>query len=100
MLRDEIRKYAPHRMPAIILKIERLSAVQNLPALLINGMKDQALGVMIARGDLAVEIGFERLSEIQEEYYGSVRLRMYPSSGHPGTGDPQPNRLCHKVRNH
>ena len=49
------------------MKIERLTAVQNLPALLINGMKDEAIGVMIARGDLAVEIGFERLSEIQEE---------------------------------
>ncbi len=54
-------------IPAIILKIERLSAVQNLPALLLEGMKDKTFGVMIARGDLAVEIGFERLSEIQQE---------------------------------
>jgi pyruvate kinase len=30
-------------------------------------MHDEIFGVMIARGDLAVEIGFERLSEIQEE---------------------------------
>jgi pyruvate kinase len=30
-------------------------------------MHDANLGVMIARGDLAVEIGFERLSEIQQE---------------------------------
>lgn len=30
-------------------------------------MAEPAFGVMIARGDLAVEIGFERLSEIQEE---------------------------------
>ena len=67
ILRAEINKYAKNQKPAIILKIERLSAVQNLPSLLINGMKDEALGVMIARGDLAVEIGFERLSEIQEE---------------------------------
>jgi pyruvate kinase len=67
LLRAEIDKYAGHHRPAIILKIERLSAVQNLPTLLMNGMKDEALGVMIARGDLAVEIGFERLSEIQEE---------------------------------
>jgi pyruvate kinase len=67
LLRNEIKKYSSGKSPAIILKIERLSAVQNLPALLINGMKDEALGVMIARGDLAVEIGFERLSEIQEE---------------------------------
>ncbi len=67
LLRNELRKHSPERQPAIILKIERLSAVQNLPALLLNGMKDESLGVMIARGDLAVEIGFERLSEIQEE---------------------------------
>ncbi len=67
LLRAEINKYVVHRRPAIILKIERLSAIQHLPNLLLNGMKDEALGVMIARGDLAVEIGFERLSEIQEE---------------------------------
>lgn len=30
-------------------------------------MTEPVFGVMIARGDLAVEIGFERLSEIQEE---------------------------------
>ncbi len=67
MLRSELDKHASGRKPAIILKIERLAAIQNLPALLLNGMKDESLGVMIARGDLAVEIGFERLSEIQEE---------------------------------
>ncbi len=53
--------------PAIILKIETPDAVKNLPMLLMEGMKMQGFGVMIARGDLAVEIGFERLGEIQEE---------------------------------
>lgn len=67
LLRTELRKHSVRNTPAIILKIERLAAIQNLPALLFNGMKDEAMGVMIARGDLAVEIGFERLSEIQEE---------------------------------
>ncbi len=67
LLRNELRKHARKKVPAIILKIERLSAIQNLPALLFNGMIDNSVGVMIARGDLAVEIGFERLSEIQEE---------------------------------
>jgi len=51
----------------VILKIETYEAVQNLPALLLQGMMSPAFGVMIARGDLAVEIGFERLSEVQEE---------------------------------
>jgi len=67
LLRTELNKYTTHQKPAIILKIERLAAIQHLPTLLLNGMQDEALGVMIARGDLAVEIGFERLSEIQEE---------------------------------
>lgn len=66
-LRAELEKNGNGRRPSIILKIERLGAIKNLPGLLLNGMKDESLGVMIARGDLAVEIGFERLSEIQEE---------------------------------
>jgi pyruvate kinase len=55
------------KRPHIILKIETPQAVKNFASLLIQGMKDEVFGVMIARGDLAVEIGFERMSEIQEE---------------------------------
>jgi pyruvate kinase len=62
LLRTESGKKIP-----IILKIETFEAVQNLPELLLQGMQDPLFGVMIARGDLAVEIGFERLSEVQEE---------------------------------
>ena len=54
-------------IPAIVLKIETPDAVKNLPALLFQGMTQKVFGVMIARGDLAVEIGFERLGEVQEE---------------------------------
>jgi pyruvate kinase len=53
--------------PYIILKIETPEAVKNLPGLLLQGMCQEVFGVMIARGDLAVEIGFERTGEIQEE---------------------------------
>ncbi|WP_407523236.1 pyruvate kinase [Lacibacter sp. MH-610] len=52
---------------AVIIKIETPEAVKNLPAILFESLKDENTGVMIARGDLAVEIGFERMSEIQEE---------------------------------
>jgi len=52
---------------ALIIKIETPEAVKNLPDLLFTGMREEQVGVMIARGDLAVEIGFERMSEIQEE---------------------------------
>ena len=61
----ELSKFA--KRPNVVLKIETAEAVKNFPALLLQGMKENVFGVMIARGDLAVEIGFERLSEIQEE---------------------------------
>jgi pyruvate kinase len=51
----------------ILLKIETRQAFDNLPALLIEAMRSSAAGVMIARGDLAIECGYERLAEIQEE---------------------------------
>lgn len=51
----------------IILKIETQRAFENLPEILLAGMKSPAVGVMIARGDLAIETGFERLAEVQEE---------------------------------
>lgn len=58
----------PGRAPlAIIAKIETLRAVRNLPEIIVQAVGRQPFGVMIARGDLAVEIGFTRLAEIQEE---------------------------------
>jgi pyruvate kinase len=52
---------------AIVEKIEKPKAVANLPELIVAAAGRQPLAVMIARGDLAVEIGFQRLAEIQEE---------------------------------
>ncbi len=51
----------------IVLKIETRRAFEALPALLLETMRSPRDGVMIARGDLAVECGFERLAEVQEE---------------------------------
>ncbi len=51
----------------MVLKIENRQAFEQLPALLLQGLKSPALGVMVARGDLAVEVGYERLAELQEE---------------------------------
>ncbi|MFO1472088.1 MAG: pyruvate kinase [Turneriella sp.] len=51
----------------LILKIETQAGFQNLPAILMQALEQNPAGVMIARGDLAVEVGFERLAEIQEE---------------------------------
>lgn len=51
----------------IVLKIETVEAFENLPQILLAAMQTPDLGVMIARGDLAVEAGFERLAEVQEQ---------------------------------
>jgi pyruvate kinase len=40
---------------------------QLLPDLLLEAMRGPSAGVMIARGDLAIECGYERLAEVQEE---------------------------------
>jgi len=51
----------------VVFKIENKEAFENLPFILLEGMKRPTIGVMVARGDLAVEIGFERSSEVQNE---------------------------------
>jgi pyruvate kinase len=51
----------------VILKIENRRAVEALPQILLTAMRRARIAVMVARGDLGVEIGFERMAEIQEE---------------------------------
>jgi pyruvate kinase len=62
----------------IVLKIETRRAFENLPALLLSAMQSPAVGIMIARGDLAVECGFERLAEIQEELLWAAEAAHMP----------------------
>jgi pyruvate kinase len=56
----------PHKI-AIVAKVETQRAINNLPEIMVQAAGQQPFGVMIARGDLAVEIGYERLAEMQEE---------------------------------
>nr|WP_330151624.1 pyruvate kinase [Rhodococcus sp. CC-R104] len=51
----------------IVLKVETVSGFENLPSILFAAMHSSRVGVMIARGDLAVEAGYGRLAEVQEE---------------------------------
>jgi pyruvate kinase len=52
----------------MILKIETRRAFEHLPGMLLAALGgDRPAGVMIARGDLAVECGYQRLAEVQEE---------------------------------
>jgi pyruvate kinase len=51
----------------IVAKIETARAVQNLPEIIVRAAGRGPFGVMIARGDLAVEVGYLRVAELQEE---------------------------------
>lgn len=51
----------------LVAKVERPDAVHNLPALIARATARRPFAVMIARGDLAAEIGFARVAEMQEE---------------------------------
>lgn len=51
----------------IMIKIETKRGFDNLPLLLLAAMQTYPIGVMIARGDLGVEVGWKRLAELQEE---------------------------------
>lgn len=63
---DELERRGASGM-GIVAKIETGRALRNLPEIMLSTIGRHPLAVMIARGDLAVEIGGERLAEIQEE---------------------------------
>jgi len=69
MLQEALAQHRPRdwRAVSLILKIETSRAVSNLPEIIVQAAGRQPAAVMIARGDLAVEIGFARTAEMQEE---------------------------------
>ncbi len=62
----------------VVLKIETKRAFERLPEMLFAAITCRAAGVMIARGDLAVECGFERLAEVQEEILWACEAAHMP----------------------
>lgn len=65
-LHDALRRHDADHI-GVVLKIETRRGFEDLPHLLLAAMQRRSCGVMIARGDLAVEAGFERMAEMQEE---------------------------------
>jgi pyruvate kinase len=65
-LQDELELLGA-RDTGLIIKIETKKGFKNLPKLLLTAMRRYPVAVMIARGDLAVECGWESLAEMQEE---------------------------------
>lgn len=62
----------------LVVKIETKRAFEHLPEILLAAMTGPAAGVMIARGDLAVECGWERLAEVQEEILWACEAAHLP----------------------
>lgn len=63
----------------IVAKIETPLAVTNLPEIIVQAAGQQPLAVMIARGDLSVELGFERVAEMQEEILWLCQAAQVPA---------------------
>ena len=66
LLQQHLKRLGGEKL-GVILKIETRRGFENLPEMLFAALRSTRCGVMIARGDLAVECGFERLAEVQEE---------------------------------
>ncbi|MDQ0508217.1 pyruvate kinase [Peptoniphilus ivorii] len=69
MIQEEMERQVGERAKKIpiLAKIETVQAVDNLASIILQGAGKNPLCVMIARGDLAVECGYVRLSELQQE---------------------------------
>jgi pyruvate kinase len=63
----------------LLVKIETRQGFENLPSILLTAMRHPRLGVMIARGDLAVEVGFERLSEVPRQILALCEAAHVPT---------------------
>jgi pyruvate kinase len=66
-LEAELSRRGASAAMALIAKIETVAAVQSLPELIVQGAGVRPLAIMIARGDLMVEVGHRRMAEMQEE---------------------------------
>lgn len=66
-LLEEMERLKIKDKVSIILKIETRQAFRNLIGILLTAMSTKYLGVMIARGDLALEVGWKNMSMVQEE---------------------------------
>ena len=64
---EEIEKLDAVDKLGIILKIETQRGFNQLTEILLEAMKLKKVGVMIARGDLAIETGWDDIARIQRE---------------------------------
>ncbi|MDD5470652.1 MAG: pyruvate kinase, partial [Sideroxydans sp.] len=73
----EMRKLGAMHL-GVVLKIETRRGFEHLPGMLLEVMHAASCGVMIARGDLAVEVGYQRMAEMQEEILWTCEAAHVP----------------------
>jgi pyruvate kinase len=66
-LLDELKKVNAKKELGLVLKIETQAAYNNIFDILIAAMETYPIGVMIARGDLAIETGWNHIGIVQKE---------------------------------
>ena len=66
LLLDELDNLSADKL-GLVIKVETKKGFKSLPKVMLAAMRRYSVAVMIARGDLAVECGWERLAELQEE---------------------------------
>ena len=66
-LMAEMKALKANEKLGVVLKIETKSGFNNLQAILLEAMKMPKIGVMIARGDLAIEVGWKNIARVQSE---------------------------------
>lgn len=67
-----------HLSISVVAKIETSEAVKNLSSILLEGLTFPQFAIMVARGDLAINAGFETLPVIQEEMLSMCRAAHIP----------------------
>ena len=72
-LLELIKQHEIEHTPGLILKIETKTAIYNLTEIILEAMQIYPIGMMIARGDLAVEFGWESIGNIQEEILSTCK---------------------------
>ena len=73
-----MQKLNPPKGFGIILKVETQSGFNNLAKILFEAMKTYPVGVMIARGDLAIECGWDNIGRVQREILSLCRAGHIP----------------------
>ena len=66
LLYEELDRLGADRL-GLVIKVETRKCFKSLPKVMLYAMRRYPIGVMIARGDLAVECDWTRLAELQKQ---------------------------------